>query len=92
MKEDQADVPGPFGNCLQTGMHKVTRSTSAIGSGSIVDSQDWVFEATSGQHLELHSTYDRGTAAQGPSADTSFCSARNPSLYQVAGEDQELGT
>ena len=72
MKEDQADVPGPFGNCLQTGMHKVTRSTSDSGSGSIVDSQDWVFEGTSGKHLELHAAYDRGTAAQAPTPDTSF--------------------
>jgi hypothetical protein len=90
LTEDPADVPGPFGNYLQAGTHKITRSTSDSGGGSIVDSQDWVFEATSGEHLELHATYDRGTAAQGPSSDTSFYSARNPSLYQVSREEQEL--
>jgi len=90
LTEDPADVPGPFGNYLQAGTHKVTRSLSDGGGASIIDSQDWVFEATSGEHLELHVTYDRGTAAREPSSDTSLYSARNPSLYQVSREEQVL--
>jgi hypothetical protein len=90
LTEDPTDVPGPFGNYLQAGTHKVTRSMSDSGGASIIDSQDWVFEATSGEHLELHVTYDRGSAAREPSSDTTFYSARNPSLYQVSREEQVL--
>jgi hypothetical protein len=90
LTEDSSDVPGPFGNYLQAGTHKVTRSTSDNGSGSIYDSQDWVFEATSGEHLELHVTYDRGIAVRGPSSDTRFYSAKNPSVYQLARQEQVL--
>jgi hypothetical protein len=90
LTEDPADVPGPFGNYLQAGTRKVTRSTSATGGASILDSQDWVFEATSGEHVELHVTYDRGTAAREPLSDTRFYSARNPSLYQLTRQEQVL--
>jgi len=90
LTEDPADVPGPFGNYLQAGTHKVTRSTSDSGGASISDSQDWVFEATSGEHLELHVTYDRGTAARAPVSDTGFFSARDPSLYQLSHEEHVL--
>src|SRR5205085_10780111 len=44
LSEDPADVPGPFGNYLQAGTHKVTRSSSDSGGASVIDSQDWVFE------------------------------------------------
>jgi hypothetical protein len=90
LTEDPADVPGPFGNYLQAGTHKVTRTMSDSGGASIIDSQDWVFEATSSEHLEVHVTYDRGSAARGPSSDTSLYSARNPSLYQISREEQVL--
>jgi hypothetical protein len=88
--EDPADVPGPFGNYLQAGTHKVTRSTSDGGGGSILDSQDWVFEATSGEHLELHVTYDRGNAARGPASDTRYYSSKIPGFYQLSRQEQVL--
>ena len=48
-----------------------------------MDAQDWVFEATSGEHVEMHVTYDRGTPAREPISDTRLYSARNPSFYQL---------
>jgi hypothetical protein len=90
LTEDPSDVPGPFGNYLQAGTRKVTRSTSATGGAAILDAQDWIFEATSGEHIELHITYDRGDAARAPVSDTRFYSARNPSFYQVARQQQVL--
>jgi hypothetical protein len=92
LTEDPADVPGLFGNYLLAGTHKVTRSMSNSGGALIVDAQDWVFEATSGEHLELHVSYDRGSAARGPSSDIGLYSARNPSLYQISREEQVLDT
>src|SRR5262249_54101216 len=44
LTEDPADVPGPFGNYLQAGTHKVTRSTADTGVGADIDATDWVFE------------------------------------------------
>jgi hypothetical protein len=88
LTEDPTDVPGPFGNYLQAGTRKVTRSTSDSGAASILDAQDWVFEATSGEHMELHVTYDRGTPAREPRSETRFYSAGNPSIYQLAREEQ----
>src|SRR5205085_12357807 len=47
---DSADAPGPFGNYLYASTHTMQRSTSS-GSGPVLDSQDWNFQAPSGEHL-----------------------------------------
>jgi hypothetical protein len=88
--EDPADAPGPFGNYLLATTHSMKRSTSAGEAGAIVDSQDWLFQAASGEHLELHVTYDRGTAARAPVSDTRFYSAKNPAVYQISRQEQVL--
>src|SRR3954466_3942849 len=57
LTEDPTDAPGPFGVYLPASTHTMQRSTSATGSSAgsgIVDSQDWVFAAATGEHLELH--------------------------------------
>jgi hypothetical protein len=87
--EDPADVPGPFGNYLLAATHTMSRSTSTE-SGPIMDAQDWVFEAISGEHLELHVKYERGAAARGAASDTRFYSSRNPSFYQLSRQEQVL--
>src|SRR3954467_10046157 len=51
LTEDPADAPGPFGVYLPATTHTMQRSTSA-GFGPILDSQDWVFVASTGEHLE----------------------------------------
>src|ERR1041385_7467775 len=63
--EDPADAPGPFGVYRAATTHSMQRSTSSpgsSGSGPIVDSQDWMFGAASGEHFELHIKYERGVA------------------------------
>src|SRR6202521_6038142 len=65
LTEDPADAPGPFGNYLLASTHTMQRSTSSgtgSGTGPMLDSQDWVFSAASGEHLELHIKYERGVA------------------------------
>ena len=78
--DDQADAPGPFGVYLAaTTTHTMTRSTSTSASGAPLDSQDWVFHAPTGEHLELHIKYEHGSANHGNPSEGKFYSAKNPS-------------
>jgi hypothetical protein len=89
LTEDPADVPGPFGNYLLATNHKVQRSTTSSAS-TIIDSQDWVLGAATGEHVEMHITYERGTANKGNPTDTKFYSAKNPEFFQISRQEQVL--
>ena len=91
LTEDPADAPGPFGNYLLATTHTMERSTSSgSGMGPILDSQDWVFAAVSGERLELHIKYERGSGNKGNPADVKFYSAKNPAFYQISRQEQVL--
>src|SRR5205823_8636396 len=77
LTEDPADAPGPFGNYLLATTHTMQRSTSHA-TGPLLDSQDWVFAAATGEHLEMHIKYERGSANKGNPSETRFYSAKNP--------------
>jgi hypothetical protein len=89
LTEDPADAPGPFGVYLLATTHTMQRSTSS-GSGPIMDSQDWVFGAATGEHLELHLKYERGVGNKGNPSDTKFYSAKNPGFFQISRQEQVL--
>jgi hypothetical protein len=89
LTEDPADAPGPFGVYVLATMHTMQRATSS-GTGPILDSQDWVFAAATGEHLELHIKYERGVGNKGNLADTKFYSAKNPAFYQISRQEQVL--
>src|SRR5712692_1099656 len=89
LTEDPADAPGPFGVYLLATTRTMQRST-ASGTGPILDSQDWVFSAATGEHLEMHIKYERGLGNKGNLADTKFYSAQNPSFYQISRQEQVL--
>jgi hypothetical protein len=89
LTDDPADVPGPFGNYLLATTHTMQRSTSN-SSGPVLDSQDWVFGAASGEHLEMHIKYEKGVANKGNANDTKFYSAKNPSYFQISRQEQVL--
>jgi hypothetical protein len=89
LTEDPADAPGPFGNYLLAATHTMQRSTSG-NAGGIVDSQDWVFVAASGERLEMHIKYDRGVANKANPAEVKFYSAKNPGFYQISKQEQVL--
>jgi len=89
LTEDPADAPGPFGVYLLATTHTVQRSTSS-STGSILDSQDWVFAAASGEHLEMHIKFERGVANKGNPAEIRFYSAKNPTFYQISKQEQVL--
>jgi hypothetical protein len=89
LTEDSGDAPGPFGNYLLATTHTMQRSTSG-NAGGIVDSQDWVFVATSGERLEMHIKYERGVANKANPAEVKFYSAKNPGFYQISKQEQVL--
>ena len=90
LTEDPADAPGPFGVYLLATTHTMQRSTSNTGTGPVIDSQDWVFQAASGEHLELHIKYEHGVGNKGNPADTKFYSAKAPSLAHISRQEQVL--
>jgi hypothetical protein len=90
LTEDPTDAPGPFGNYLLAATHTMQRTTTSSGSGPILDSQDWVFAAATGEHLELHIKYERGVANKGNPSDTRFYSAKTPTVFQISRQEQVL--
>ena len=89
LTEDPADVPGPFGVYLQATTHTLQR-TIAGGTGPMLDSQDWVFAAASGERLEFHLEAERGIANRTPPTEVLFYSAKNPGFYQISKQEQVL--
>ena len=89
LTEDPADAPGPFGVYLLATTHTMKRATSS-GTGAILDSQDWVFGAATGEHLEMHIEYERGVGNKGNPAEVKFYSAKNSSIYQISKQEQNL--
>jgi hypothetical protein len=89
LTEDPSDAPGPFGVYLLATTHTMQRSTSS-GTGPILDSQDWVFAAATGEHLELHLKYEKGVGNKGNASETRFYSAKNPGFYQISRQEQVL--
>ena len=84
LTEDPSEAPGPFGNYLLATTHDMRRTTtSTTAPGPIIDTQDWTFAAKSGEHLELHIKYERGTGNLGKPTDAKFYSAKNPTFYQT---------
>jgi hypothetical protein len=92
LTEDPADAPGPFGNYLAASTHAMQRTSTgpATGGGPLIDTQDWTFAAVSGEKLELHLKYERGSANKGNPSDTRFYSAKNPSFFQISRQEQVL--
>jgi hypothetical protein len=88
--DDPADAPGPFGVYLTATTHTMQRSTTTTGSGPLIDSQDWVFQAATGERLELHIKYEHGSANKGNPSEGKFYSANNPATIQIWRQEQVL--
>ncbi len=86
---DASDAPGPFGNYLLASTARATRSVSGEGL-DVTEKQDWVFQAASGEHLELHITFERSVANRGAASDTKFYAATDPSKVQISRQEQVL--
>jgi len=89
LTEDPADAPGPYGDYLSTATHTMQRSISS-GSGPILESQDWLFVAATGERLELHIKYEKGVGNRTTPTDVKYYSAKDPTFYQLARQEQVL--
>src|SRR5450432_3123573 len=49
-----------------------------------------MFQAATGEHLELHISFTPGVANKGNPVETKFYSAKNPSFYQISKQEQVL--
>ena len=88
--EDPTDAPGPFGNFVAASRHSMRRTTSAPQSGPVAETQDWVLEAASGEHLEMHITFEKGVGNKGNPAEVKFYSGHTPAFYQISRQEQVL--
>jgi hypothetical protein len=90
--DDTLGTPGPFDNFLAAKVATVKRTTSSTGDGPATDSQDWVLEAATGEHLELHVEYERGVGNRpvAASPEVKYYSAKDASLVQVVKQEQVL--
>jgi hypothetical protein len=86
---DPADSPGPFGNYLHAKTATAKRVIAGEGA-NVTETQDWVFQAATGERLELHITFQRGVANRNQPSETKFYSAKNPSTYQISKQEQVL--
>jgi hypothetical protein len=89
LTDDSANAPGPFGVFLLATTHKMKRSTSTE-SGAHIDSQDWVFAAPTGEHIEMHIQYEKGVGNRGKRSETKYYSAKDPTIYQDSQQEQVL--
>ena len=89
--DDSLGTPGPFGNFLGAKTVSVKKTSTADGTAT-VDTQDWVLEAASGEHLELHVEYERGVGNRpvAAGAEQKYYSAKDVSMVQLAKQEQVL--
>lgn len=83
--EDPSDAPGPFGVYLLGTTHSMQRTLA-----NATESQDWVFGAAGGEHLELHIKFERGVGNRTNPSDTRFYSAKMPGFSQISRQEQVL--
>ena len=89
LTEDPADAPGAFGVYLPASTHTMQKTISS-GTGPILESQDWVFEAATGEHLEMHIKFEKGVGNKSNSTDVKFYSSKNPNFFQISRQEQVL--
>jgi hypothetical protein len=88
LTEDPSDAPGPFGIYLAATTHRMRRTVESGSGGAVLQSQDWVFAAASGERLELHIQFEKGIGNRANPADVKFYSAKNPGFYQISRQEQ----
>ena len=75
---------------LPAGHHAHDAALVSSGTGPILDSQDWVFAAATGERLEMHIKAERGVANRTNPTEVLFYSAKNPGFYQISRQEQVL--
>jgi hypothetical protein len=89
--DDENGAPGSFGNYLFANTHEMKRTSSTTSNGAVLDTQDWVFEAKTGEHLEMHISYERGAGNRsGRAQDAKYYSAKTPGYMEISHQEQML--
>ncbi len=86
---DPATAPGPFGNYLPATTATMKRTIDGQGT-NVTETQDWVFQAAGGEHLEMHITFTRGVGSRRPASPGKFYAAQDPSKLQIWNQEQVL--
>ena len=89
LTEDPADAPGPFGNYLPATTHSM-KALTEIFSIHTLNMQDWVFEAATGEHMELHIVFTPGVGNRTNPTEVKFYSSKNPNFFQISKQEQVL--
>jgi hypothetical protein len=88
LTEDARDAPGPFGTYIAASTHKMQRSLT-LDSGPVLATENWDFATGSGEHFELHVSYERGPAAR-TTGEAKFFSGSDPKSFQIVKQEQGL--
>ncbi len=88
--DEPSAAPGPFGVYLPATTHRMQRTSSVSSGTAVIDSQDWSFQAASGEHLELHIKYEHGVGNRTNPSETKFYSAKTPVVFQMWRQEQVL--
>jgi len=89
LTEDPSDAPGPFGNYLQAATHDFRNLVESAGGPSL-ETQDWTFQAATGERLELHIAFTPGVGNKSNPSEVKFYSAKNPTFFQISKQEQVL--
>ena len=88
LTDTAADVPGWFGVYQQATKVKTSRSQTSR-DGKVVGQEDWVLAASTGEHFELHVTYEPAVFLM-RGGDTKFFHPADPAKYQIVKANQVL--
>ena len=64
----------------------MTEYMGARGAGT----QDWVLPGATGEHLELHISFEPGVGNKRNPSEIKFYSAKNPTFFQISKQEQVL--
>ena len=86
---DAASVPGVFADYQLAATHTMSR-TVTNENGPLVESQDWVFRAASGEEVEMHIRFERGFGFRIGPGPVKFYSAQKAGFSQTSQQEEQL--
>lgn len=88
LTDNADDVPGAFGDYALATTAKMTRSVAA-DNGALTATEDWQFQAASGERIRMHVVFTPAPANKGGgTAQTKFYDPRDPSKFLLFQTDQ----
>jgi hypothetical protein len=88
LTKDAVDSPGAFNAFRQAGTSSMQRSVMSSGA-AIINDENWQFTAPTGEHLNVHVKYQRGTPVKG-GGDVKFFDPADPREFLIFRTEQGL--